>query len=189
MLDADAPRDIQRLADRVLQKFGKLLEPRSPSMPSTSSSSTKILSSTGGGKPRSAPRQQQSAGAAASGPVPGPGPEEDALWLGLGEGHQGTMVLKMVTLLSFVLERLAVRTSVGEQQLGSTSSGASIATAGNGTASSPRAGGESATGSLDEDPAPRPAPLLLPEPSKASYFEVALRYFCMHDVIPSVIST
>lgn len=101
------------------------------------------------------------------------------------------MVLKMVTLLSFVLERLAVRTGVGEQQLsvGSTSSGASIATAGNGTVSSPRAGGESATGSLDEDPAPRPAPLLLPEPSKASYFEVALRYFCMHDVIPSVIST
>ena len=172
---ADAPRDLQRLADRVLPKFGKLLEPRSPL---TSSSSAKTSGNTGN-KSRAVQRQQPTAAA------PAASSEEDTLWP--GEGQQGTMVLKMVMLLVFVLERLAMRT--GEQPASASGSAAPPTAAATGNASSSTssaAGGDPTADSaslLEEDPAPRPTPLLVTDPSKASYFEVALRYFCMHHVL------
>ena len=173
---ADAPRDLQRLADRVLPKFGKLLEPRSPSVQLTSSSSAKT-SGNSGNKSRAVQRQQPTAAA------PAAASEEDTLWP--GEGQQGTMVLKMVMLLVFVLERLAVRT--GEQPASAAGSGAPPTAATGGDASSSTAsaaGGDPTADSaslLEEDPAPRPIQLLVTDPSKASYFEVALRYLCMHE--------
>ena len=168
---ADAPRDLQRLADRVLPKFGKLLEPRSPL---TSSSSAKTSGNTGN-KSRAVQRQQPTSAASAA------GSEEDTLWP--GDGQQGTMVLKMVMLLVFVLERLAMRT--GEQPASAV--GSAAAATGNASSSTASAAGGDPTADsaslLEEDPAPRPTPLLVTDPSKASYFEVALRYLCMHDVL------
>lgn len=119
-----------------------------------------------GSKSRAVQRQQPTAAA------PAAGSEDDTLWP--GEGQQGTMVLKMVMLLVFVLERLAVRT--GEQAASAANGSASASTAS-------AAGGDSAADLLEEDPAPRPSPLLVTDPSKASYFEVALRYLCMHYVL------